>query len=54
MKGTRHSEEQIVAIMKQGEAGFSAQRYVPTNTAGKTTPTTLGWLQWVESLCRAT
>jgi putative transposase len=24
MKGTRHSEEQIIAILKQGEAGLSA------------------------------
>jgi putative transposase len=23
MKGTRHSEEQIIAILKQGEAGLS-------------------------------
>ncbi len=23
MKGTRHSEEQIIAILKQGEAGFT-------------------------------
>jgi hypothetical protein len=24
MKGTRHSEEQIIAILKQGEAGLGA------------------------------
>jgi hypothetical protein len=26
MKGTRHSEEQIIAILQQGEAGFLVRR----------------------------
>jgi hypothetical protein len=30
MKGTRHSEEQIIAILKQGEAGLTTAGVVPT------------------------
>ena len=29
MKGTRHSEEQIIAILRQGEAGLSDGRFMP-------------------------
>ena len=29
MKGTRHSEEQIIAILKQGEAGSDDGRLMP-------------------------
>ena len=28
MKGTRHSEEQIIAILKQGEAGLATGEYL--------------------------
>jgi putative transposase len=30
MKGTRHSEEQIIAILKQGEAGIDDRGVMPT------------------------
>ena len=29
MKGTRHSEEQIIAILKQGEAGVATAELCP-------------------------
>jgi putative transposase len=32
MKGTRHSEEQIIAILKQGEAGFCRQHGITEQT----------------------
>ena len=36
MKGTRHSEEQIIAILKQGEAGLTECR--PTTSACTESP----------------
>jgi len=30
MKGTRHSEEQIISILKQGEAGLTTAELDPT------------------------
>ena len=41
MKGTRHSEEQIITILKQGEAGLPRRSYA-VSTASRSKPTTAG------------
>jgi len=48
MKGTRHGEEQIIAILKQGEAGLTTAGYADSTgsrsrltTAGRRS--TVGW-----------
>ena len=48
MKGNRHSEEQIIAILKQGEAGLSAaelcrQQGITEQTYYRWKPSTEGW-----------
>jgi putative transposase len=37
MKGTRHSEEQLVGILKQGEAGFSTAELCRQHGIGEQT-----------------
>jgi hypothetical protein len=41
MKGTRHSEEQIIAILKQGEAGLATTELCRQH--GNTEETYYGW-----------
>ena len=40
MKGTRHSDEQIIAVLKQGEAGSSAQRGLSVRGTSELIPLT--------------
>jgi len=46
MKGTRHSEEQIIAILKQGEAGLT--------TAELCRQQTKSLIFWATVCCRGT
>ena len=41
MKGTRHSEEQIIAILKQGEAGLTTAE-LSRQQGSRSRPTTVG------------